>query len=384
MTSFFYSRTFLHIITLVICTSSFAAGDVEIRYLQPPRLQQHNWGDRIVCHRPVRCGSPRMEVEFTGMQFIVHNYGFGGSGWTLAPGCAQYMVQQFLDDLYPMRRDEPITIIGAGVIGLFTAYELVKDGFTNITIIADQFDDLVSHRAGGFLAPSTMDVPAHMQDTINDICFDAYCFYTTIARGEHEDFPRSGATIMPIYLKRYDTRLAAYEGVVMNAPHDVVIDFGNGKRYDMKVYDDGIFMDTNVMMCSLKKFLDGKVTWVNNHVTSCDEIDAFYVFNCAGLGAGQLCDDKAVFPAQGHLILLKDQQAEDMNYMISFYVDPGITEDGLPVKRSIYMFPKHVLGTPQDAIGVMGGTFIDGATHETPNHNEFDLLIERAQEFFGA
>lgn len=363
----------------------------EVRHLKPPRLEAHNWGERIVCHRPVRRGAPRMELEHTHDKLIVHNYGFGGSGWTLGPGCATYMVRQFLDALYPEdgrpclnRTHEPIVIIGAGVIGLFTAYELVKAGFTNITIVADQFDNLTSHKAGGFLAPSTMDVYAGIQDIINGVCFDAYRFYATIARGEHKDFPRSGAVIMPVYLKRYDVRLLAYEGVVMNTPHDVIIDFGNGKQYDMKVYDDAIFMDTNVMMQTLKYFLQDKVTWVKKHVTSIDQIDTPYIFNCAGLGAHDLCADAAVFPAQGHLILLKDQNPSDMNYMISFYFEDGTTEAGQHAKRAIYMFPKHVPGAGEGGVGVMGGTFIEYANEKTPNEQEFDLIVQRATEFFGA
>lgn len=48
------------------------------------------------------------------------------------------------------------------------------------------------------------------------------------------------------------------------------------------------------------------------------------------------------------------------------------------------MFPKHIPGTPADSIGVLGGTFIEDATNETPHQTEFDLLVNRAREFFGA
>lgn len=42
----------------------------------------------------------------------------------------------------------PICVFGAGVIGLFTAYDLLKHGFTNVTVLAECFEELASHNAG--------------------------------------------------------------------------------------------------------------------------------------------------------------------------------------------------------------------------------------------
>jgi D-amino-acid oxidase len=39
--------------------------------------------------RPFRDGGPRLEAETVGDKLLLHNYGHGGSGWTLAPGCAE-------------------------------------------------------------------------------------------------------------------------------------------------------------------------------------------------------------------------------------------------------------------------------------------------------
>lgn len=370
----------LHV--LALSTPDSLATEIQTRYLKPPQLNAHNWGQQVLCHRPMRRGAPRMGIEKIGEKIVVHNYGHGGSGWTLAPGCAHYLTTQF--EQLTQNRETPIAIIGAGVLGLFTAYELVQAGYTNITLIAEQYDNLTSHKAGGFLAPSTMDVDPDMQSVIDEICFDAYRFYAEIARGENRDFPAGGALIMSIYLKRGDDRLQPYEGIVMNKPQDVIIDFGNGTQYEMQVYDDGIFMDTGIMMNALTTFLQNNVQWVQHRVDSFDEIDAPCIFNCAGLGARQINQDDAMVSVQGHLILLEDQNPADMDYMISFHAEYGITHDGIPVKRSIYMFPKHIPGSPERSIGVMGGTFIEGATAQIPHKQEFDLIIKRAREFFCA
>jgi len=44
--------------------------------------------------RPLREGGPRVELESMGTKIIAHNYGHGGSGWTLSWGCAEMLVAE--------------------------------------------------------------------------------------------------------------------------------------------------------------------------------------------------------------------------------------------------------------------------------------------------
>jgi hypothetical protein len=53
---------------------------------------------------------------------------------------------------------------------------------------------------------------------------------------------------------------------------------------------------------------------------------------------------------------------------------------GRLVKRSFYRFPKHLLDTAANDIG---GTFIEGATIDTPNVKEFDIMLAGAKRFYG-
>ena len=70
--------------------------------------------------------------------------------------------------------------------------------------------------------------------------------------------------------------------------------------------------------------------------------------------------------------------------MILIYLDSGKTASGQNVKRSFYIFPKHLPGTDTNDVGVIGGTFIEGATAATPNTEEFDRIIAGAKKFYGA
>ena len=81
--------------------------------------------------------------------------------------------------------------------------------------------------------------------------------------------------------------------------------------------------------------------------------------------------------------LLAPQEPASLQHMILVYFDEGRTESDQKVKRSFYIFPKHLPGTGVNDVGVVGGTFIEGGTPETPNLREFDLVIEGAKRFYG-
>ena len=333
----------------------------------------------------MRKGKPNLSVETVGDTVIAHNYGHGGSGWTLAPGSATYVID--LAEASPkgstIAKDAPVVVVGAGVIGLFTAYELVQRGYTNVTIKAAAFSELTSHNAGGLLAPVSMDNDPEFQAIINKIGIDAYKFYAEIAKGAHADF-KTGAKVIPAYFEdREHSGLEPYVGQVMQPAKDVVLDFGNGTTRNMVAYDDGIFMDTAVLMESLTDYLKPKVPFVAEKVTDLTGLNAPLVFDCTGLGASKLNHDAEMVSVQGHLILLRDQVPADLQYMILVYFKEGTTESGQHVKRSFYIFPKHLPATGVNDVGVVGGTFIEGGTPDTPNTQEFDTMMASAREFYG-
>jgi glycine/D-amino acid oxidase-like deaminating enzyme len=76
-----------------------------------------------VCLRPFRAAGPRMEVEKVGEKVVVHNYGHGGSGWSLSWGAAAMAVERVRQT--GVRR---LGVIGCGAIGLTTALEAQRAG----------------------------------------------------------------------------------------------------------------------------------------------------------------------------------------------------------------------------------------------------------------
>lgn len=372
-------RMSLLCLALVPFICSAKAPEREIRHITPPQLDAAHLGKKILCHRPMRRGSPNFSVEVIEKQIVIHNYGHGGSGWTIGYGSAKYVIDLLLK--FPAANDfttkTPITIVGGGALGLFTAYELIKRGYTNITIVAESFDNLTSHNAGGLIAPVSMDNNPEMQKAVDLMGIEAYKFFEAIAKkSDSADFDE-GAVIVPTYFRnREDSGLEPYVGVVMQPAKDVILDFGNGTTQEMVSYDDGIFIDPATFMQMLTDFVKPHVKFVTKKISNFSDVNTKYVFNCTGLGSEELNDDHELVSVQGHLIMLKDQNFEDLQHMILIYYGQATTESGQKAKRSFYMFPKA-------GVGVIGGTFIEHATPETPNLKEFDIMLQGAKDFYG-
>ncbi len=360
--------------------------EMEVRKIVPPKLGKNSIGSRVLCHRPMRHGSPNVSVEQKYGKVIVNNYGHGGSGWTLAPGSAEYAINLLIDSKYSsdLKKDTPISIVGAGVIGLFTAYNLFTRGYKNLTIVAENFDALTSHNSGGLVAPVSMDNNPQMEKVVYKIGFKAYSFYKAIVEKRHPDFIE-GAFILPSYFEnREDSGLESYVGAVMEPAKDVILDFGNGTTRKMVVYDDGIFVDVGKMMIALTDYLKkNKVKFIKKKIDSFSQIRDKFIINCTGLGAKELCHDVQIVSVQGHLIMLKNQNPADLQYMILIYLKNGTTKSGQKVRRCFYIFPKHLPNSGHNDVGVIGSTFVEGATSLTPNNEEFDIVCKNAKEFFG-
>ena len=113
--------------------------------LDPARVEQ-----TLVCLRPFRAAGPRLELERIGEKAVVHNYGHGGSGWSLSWGCADEAAA-LVRSLPP----GPVAVVGAGVIGMTTAIRLAESGFPTTIYAADFGLQTRSARATGVWSPSS-------------------------------------------------------------------------------------------------------------------------------------------------------------------------------------------------------------------------------------
>lgn len=103
-----------------------------------------------VCTRPFRAQGPRIEAETVGDKRVVHNYGHGGSGWSLAWGSAAAARDLALEG---GRRQ--VAVIGCGALGLTAALQILRAGAQVTIYAAERTPYTRSARATGVWSPDS-------------------------------------------------------------------------------------------------------------------------------------------------------------------------------------------------------------------------------------
>jgi glycine/D-amino acid oxidase-like deaminating enzyme len=161
--------------TLPGCAAPDAA---QIRLILPPPRASLDRVTRItVCTRPFRPQGPRLDVESIGNKTVIHNYGHGGSGWSLSWGSGRIAVGKAMG-----QGGRDLAVIGCGALGLTSALLAQRAG-ARVTLYAKELPPHVrSSLASGLWTPdsricleqhATPDVKAQWQDMCRT-SFDAY------------------------------------------------------------------------------------------------------------------------------------------------------------------------------------------------------------------
>lgn len=118
--------------------------------LAPIRARTDRIFDIAVCLRPFRPAGPRVETERLGDTLVVHNYGHGGSGWSLSWGSSARAVR-----LAMQASPAEVAVIGCGALGLTSAILAQRAG-ARVTIYGrDQLPETTSARATGEWTPDS-------------------------------------------------------------------------------------------------------------------------------------------------------------------------------------------------------------------------------------
>lgn len=119
-------------------------------HLTPMRVTPDQLIDMKCCLRPVRAAGPNLGTQMIGDTLVVHNYGHGGSGWSLSWGSAEVAVGKALSVL-----PSEIAVVGCGIIGLTTAVVAQRAGLKVTIYTRDVIQRTRSFRAHGSFTPDS-------------------------------------------------------------------------------------------------------------------------------------------------------------------------------------------------------------------------------------
>lgn len=306
--------------------------------------------------RPYRSTGLRLEVERVGEKIVVHDYGHGGAGVTLAWGCAE---EVFALVNASGGGEEPVAVIGAGVIGLTAAFVLASRG-RRVRLLAKAFPpETTSNLAGaewlpfGVSPPAGDDGPARFERIVRE----SYRAYQSREGDSWGVFRRSHYEVGDAAANRGGVpRDLIAPRRIESLPFPGVA--RSGHVFDTFLIEPPIFLPRLMAEC-----LEAGVLLERREFASLADLSSLperIVVNATGLGARDLCNDPAVTPIRGQLVHVFPQ---DLPYLL--------------VHDGGYFFPRR------DAI-VLGGTYERGIADPHPVRADCEAVLARHREFFAA
>ena len=227
--------------------------------------------------RPYREGGVRLEAEDWDGRWMVHNYGHGGAGITLAPGSAQLAAEEVLARVGPPAR---VAVLGAGIIGLSTARALLARGF-QVTVYARELPpSTTSDVAGGVWAP----VEVGQEGRYSELLQLSWDFYRR----------QASPHVVP--------HTAYFDGAAL-AQLEVV-----PPQLEMRQQDERFWSLQTLLIITagyLRELAHRRIPRVQRTFVSRDEVLALETdawVNCLGAGAGPLLGDAKMVPIRGQLV----------------------------------------------------------------------------------
>ncbi|MFT4074284.1 MAG: FAD-binding oxidoreductase [Asticcacaulis sp.] len=295
-----------------------------------------------VCLRPFRASGPRIENEIVGRKQVIHNYGHGGSGWSLSWGSAEVAV-----GLAMQSSPRKIAVIGAGALGLTAALTAQRAG-AEVTIYAkERFPFVRSARATGIWSPDsrvaqtasmTADFPALWERMARTSAAMHESFVGSAGspvewidyynlRDPEPATPEAQATAQTsapasfdpgfAYLNDRLSGLMPHSGPV--APETTPFAAAEVRRaanLSFNIADYGRQLEADFLLAG------GRFEHIEFHDPSnLSRLKEKVVINCTGYGARALWKDETVIPVRGQIVWLTPQ--EGVHY--------GVYHDGVGV-----------------------------------------------------
>ena len=332
-------RAFLVGSGVALCASALeacagmGARMVPVRAQLPPMRVSVDGITRItVCTRPFRAAGPLLDVETIGQQTIVHNYGHGGSGWSLSWGSSTIAVR---NAVATGARD--IAVIGCGALGLTSAILAQRAGLSVTIYAKERPPNVRSSLATGLWTPDSRICLEENASADFKRAWEAMCRTSFAAYRNY--LGRSGDAVETIDTYALgDDRLevAAEAGAAGAAPRfaelqrEMVPDLMPRSEIlprERNPFPTARAVQSSRMMFNLTSYTDllmaefmgrgGRIeTREFGSPSQFAELPQRTLINATGYGARALFGDETITPVRGQLARLMPQ--EELHYSVAY------------------------------------------------------------------
>jgi D-amino-acid oxidase len=314
--------------------------------LAPVLARPDHLFDLTVCLRPFRAAGPRLDTEQVGDALVVHNYGHGGSGWSLSWGSAEVAVGKAM-----AASPQAVAVVGCGALGLTSAITAQRAG-ARVTIYARELlPQTRSARATGLFTPDsrvalTNAAPpgfAGLWERMARTSLKAYRNYLGLPGDPVEwvDFygipdndppaaPQNPQAAQALEFVHYRHLLRdvlpGVERLSDAASPFAVPGVDRTSQLMFNIADYGHTLLTDFLLAG------GQIRHREFHgPAEFGELDEKVVINCTGYGARALWSDESIVPIRGQIGWLLPQR--EVNYGIDYkYVSVAPRRDGIVVQ----------------------------------------------------
>jgi glycine/D-amino acid oxidase-like deaminating enzyme len=347
----------------------------------PVRAQPDRIFRVTVCLRPFRAAGPRLDVETVGDKTVVHNYGHGGSGWSLSWGSSHIAVEKAL-----RLGERQVAVLGCGALGLTSAILLQRAGAAVTIYAKERPPEVRSARATGSWTPdsrialtsaASADFPA-LWEKMCRYSFHTYESYLGMAGSPVEWTDRYALSDTPLDEAKADLRsadtlgFAHYQDRVRDLtpqpqdlpPHSHPFRTRYAQRTSSLLFNVAAYSRQLVQDFLLE---GGKIVPVEFH-TPADlrQLSQKVVINATGYGARTLWGDESIVPVRGQLAWLIPQP--EVNYGVMY--------------KGVYILARRDGIVVQDT-GKLGEMEGYNDPNETPDRAAAESAVAVAAELFG-